>query len=233
VRALNYLELATQLRRSGIYTAASQQRSALADTDIELLESPWIGGGPGDAVLSGALGGRVFREFDLAHLHLFGPASLAVLRAARQNDVPLVLHAHTIRENTTESWRGVEHIAEPLEGFLRWFYSKADLVLCPSEYAKRCLESYPVSAPMEVLTNGVDLDALAGVESRRPEARAAFDLDGLVVFAVGNVFERKGLTTFCRLAEATDYEFAWFGPYDRGPHASAAVNKWTKNPPKT
>jgi glycosyltransferase involved in cell wall biosynthesis len=49
---------------------------------------------------------------------------------------------------------------------------------------------------------------------------------------VGNVFERKGLSTFCRVADATPYDFAWFGPYDTGPHASNAVRRWTADPPE-
>jgi glycosyltransferase involved in cell wall biosynthesis len=53
-----------------------------------------------------------------------------------------------------------------------------------------------------------------------------------VVFAVGNVFERKGLTTFCRLAGETPFDFAWFGPYDEGPHASEEVQHWTTDPPE-
>jgi glycosyltransferase involved in cell wall biosynthesis len=52
------------------------------------------------------------------------------------------------------------------------------------------------------------------------------------LFAVGNVFERKGLTTFCELARETDYDFAWFGPYDTGPHASPTVKRWVENPPE-
>ncbi|WP_020222919.1 glycosyltransferase family 4 protein, partial [Halarchaeum acidiphilum] len=61
--------------------------------------------------------------------------------------------------------------------------------------------------------------------------RERFDLEGTVVFTVGNVFERKGLTTFCELAQRTDYEFVWFGPYDTGPHASEEVKRWVNDPP--
>ncbi len=105
-------------------------------------------------------------------------------------------------------------------------------MLCPSEYTKRTLESYPVDAPIRPMTNGVDIDALAGHEDLRDEYRAEYDLDGMTVFTVGNVFERKGLTTFCTLAQETDYDFAWFGPYDTGPHASKTVRYWVENAPE-
>ena len=233
MRVLNYLELAGPLERSGIATAARQQRQALADRGVEVVPSPWGEGGVLSKAATAATG-RVVGDCDVAHCHLFGPASVLVARHARRLDVPLVLHAHTLRENTTGSWRGAELVAGPLERYLRWFYSLADLVVAPSAWAVERLRDYPVSVPMEAMTNGVDLDALAGFEDLRVPYRARYGLgdDDLVVFAVGNVFERKGLSTFCRLAQATDYEFVWFGPYDRGPHASREVRRWTGNPPE-
>jgi len=233
VRILNYLELSGPLERSGIATAARQQRRALAERGVDVVTSPWGDGGP-LARASAAATGRVVGACDVAHCHLFGPGSVAVARHARRRDVPLVLHAHTLRENTTGSWRGADLLAGPLERYLRWFYSQADLVVAPSEWAVERLRRYPVTAPTTAMSNGVDLDALAGFEALREPYRERYGLaaDDLVVFAVGNVFERKGLSTFCELARATDYEFAWFGPYDRGPHASAEVRRWTGNPPE-
>ncbi|AZH27167.1 glycosyltransferase family 4 protein [Haloplanus aerogenes] len=231
MRVLNYLELESRLDRSGIGTAADQQRAALATTDVSVLTSPWRGGEPHWAAVDALRGRSAFREYDVAHCNMIGPGTLAVARHAKRTDTPLVLHAHVTAEDFAESFRGSTHLAGPLRRYLRWFYSQADLVLCPSAYTKRTLESYPVEAPIQPITNGVDTASLAGFEDLREEYRERFDLDGLVVFSVGNVFERKGLTTFCRLAEETDYEFAWFGPYDTGPQASETVRRWTQDPP--
>ena len=232
LRALNYLELESRLARSGIGTAADQQRAALERTDVEVVTSPWRGGDPLSGVRSLATGSGLFEDFDVAHCNLVGPGSLAVARYAKRNDVPLVLHTHVTREDFAESFRGSTTVAPALGRYLKWFYSQADLVLCPSQYTKRVLESYPVDAPIRPMTNGVDVEALEGFETLREEYRDRYDLEGTVVFLVGNVFERKGLTTFCRVAESTPYDFAWFGPYDTGPHASKAVRQWTTNPPE-
>jgi glycosyltransferase involved in cell wall biosynthesis len=232
VRVLHYLELADRLDRSGIGTSVDHQRQALSMTNVSVVESPWRDAHPLWACANAALGGDLFRDFDLAHCNMIGPGSVAVARRAAGEDVPLVLHSHVTREDFAESFRGSNYLAKPLGRYLRWFYSQADLVLCPSQYTKGVLEDYPVDAPIRPITNGVDIDALAGFDSLRGEYRDRFDLDGMTVFAVGNVFERKGLTTFCELAEATDYDFAWFGPYDTGPQASKTVRKWTQNPPE-
>ncbi|EMA41559.1 glycosyltransferase family 4 protein [Halococcus hamelinensis] len=232
MRALNYLELEGPLQRSGWGTAAAQQRKALATTDVEVLTSPLRGDTLDGTVRSLLAGEGLVADYDLAHCNAPGPASLAVARHAKRNGIPLVLHAHMTAEDFGESFRLSSEIAPLLKRYLRWFYSQADLVLCPSDYTKGILEEYPVEAPIRTITNGVDVASLAGHEDRREEYRARFDLDGMVVFALGNVFERKGLTDFCRLAETTEYDFVWFGPYDTGPQASETVRRWTQHPPE-
>ena len=231
MRVLHYLELEDRLRRSGIETAVRHQRDALAETEADVLTSPWNGATPATAALNGVRGDGAFEDHDLAHCHLIGPGTVAVAAHANRNDIPLVLHAHVTREDFAGSFRGSRAIGPVLERYLRWLYSRADLVLCPSEYTRSVLASYPVSAPIRTVTNGVDLDSLSGYEALRAPYRRRFDLDGLVVFAVGNVFERKGVDTFCRLAERFDHEFVWFGPYDTGPHASETVRRLVNRPP--
>ncbi|MFP9190461.1 glycosyltransferase family 4 protein [Natronosalvus vescus] len=250
MRVLTYLELERALQRSGIGTAAAQQRRALtrlrerarADggddelpvdpVDLEVCTDPWGGSLAGVPV-------RLFRDslpiavHDVVHCNAIGPGSLAVARYANRHGIPLVLHAHVTREDFRGSFRGSNTLAGPLGRYLRYMYSRADLVCCPSEQTKRHLEAYPVDAPIEPITNGVDHASLEGVDRLREPARDRFSLaaDDLVVFAVGNVFERKGLSTFCRLAVRMPYEFVWFGPYDSGPQASPVVRHWTENPP--
>ncbi|MFC6938642.1 glycosyltransferase family 4 protein [Salinirubellus sp. GCM10025818] len=232
MRVLNYLELADRLDRSGIGTSTMHQRKALADAPVEVLTSPWRGGSLASAAGRRVLGNPLFAEYDVAHCNLIGPASVAVARHAKRHDVPLVLHSHVTAEDFGESFRYSSEIAPALRRYLRWFYSQADLVLCPSEYTRSNLESYPVEAPIRTITNGVDADRLDGHEDLRESYRERYDLSRMVVFAVGNVFERKGLSTFCELALETDYEFVWFGHYDTGPQASPTVTRWVEDPPE-
>ncbi len=231
MRVLNHLELSGRLDRSGIGTSVDHQRAALSRTDVDVETSPWTGDGPLSALVARANGGPLLRDVDVVHCNMIGPATAALAVRARRTDTPLVLHAHVTREDFRDSFRGSNAVAPALGRYLRRLYSTADLVLCPSEYTKGVLESYPVSAPIEPVTNGIDLDSMAGHERFREEYRERHGLDGMVPFAVGNVFERKGVSTFCRLAEATDYEFAWFGAYDTGPQASPTVRRWTTDPP--
>ncbi|RRJ30326.1 glycosyltransferase family 4 protein [Halocatena pleomorpha] len=232
MRVLNHLELESRLDRSGIETSVSHQRAALERTDVSVVTSPWNGGSTQRALERAVDGDGPIASIDLAHCNMIGPSSVAIAQYARRKDIPLVLHAHVTREDFAESFRGSTAVGPALERYLRWFYSQADLVLCPSQYTKEVLESYPVDAPIRPITNGIDIDSLSGVSSLRSEYRQRYDLDGLVVFALGSVFERKGVTTFCELAQATEHEFAWFGTYDTGPQASTTVRQWTNDPPE-
>ncbi len=171
MRVLNYLELEGRLDRSGIGTAAAQQRAALEAAGVEVVTDPWRAGVP------------PVEPFDLAHVNLFGPGTLAVAAAARRRGAPLVAHAHVTAEDFRGSFRGSDLAAGPLRRYLRWFYSRADRVLCPSEYTRGTLAEYPIDAPVEPVSNGVDLDSLAGFEALREPYRERFDLDGLVAFA--------------------------------------------------
>jgi len=232
VRALNYLEVAGWLDRSGIGTSVKHQRAALSETNIEVVTSPWEGDDPINAVGAKLTGGQYFADVDLVHCNMIGPGTIATVKHARHSDTPVVLHSHVTREDFRNSFRGANVVAPALGKYLKWFYSQADLVLCPSEYTKGVLQSYPIDAPIQPITNGIDLDRLEGYENFRAEYRERYDIDGMGVFAVGNVFERKGLSTFCRVARKTEYDFTWFGTYETGPSASSAVRKWTNDPPE-
>ncbi len=237
MRVLHYLELESRLDRSGISTAVAHQRRALRDRGVTVHTRPL-----GDADLATAVTGLdalvggddadPVVDYDLLHVSTVGPVSIALMEHARRRGRPVVASAHTTREDFAGSFRGSELVGPLFERYLRWYYSRADLVVCPSEYTKGVLEDYPVRAPIRPVTNGIDLDSMAGHEGLRETYRDRYDLSGTVVFCVGSVFERKGVDTFCEVARRTDHDFAWFGHYDTGPQATDTVRELTTDPPE-
>lgn len=220
LEVLHYCEFAGRLRRSGIGTAVSNQRKALADTDVVVRTAP---------TLRRVLGRE---RVDLLHCNLMGPRSVLLVLLARLLGIATVVHAHVTAEDFVGSFRGSARIAPWLRRYLRWAYGLADLVIVPSEYTRATLESYPVDTEIRVLSNGVDRAAVQGGDQLGRRYRERYGLGAeVVVGLVGNVFARKGLDTFLAAAASLPYRFVWFGPYDEGVHASSAVQAATADPP--
>jgi 1,2-diacylglycerol-3-alpha-glucose alpha-1,2-glucosyltransferase len=149
---------------------------------------------------------------DLLHLHSTGPLSLLLLE--RTGGLrPVVVHAHTTAEDFANSFRLSDAVAPMLGRYLRYFYNRADLVIAPSPYTARILRQHGVTAPMEVVSNGVDVRRFTPDLRRRIRGRSRYRLSGFVVFAVGLVLLRKGIELFCETARRVpEVRFVWFGP---------------------
>lgn len=208
-----YVELESRVSRSGIGASARQQRKALEKNGVEVTAYPRS-------------------DYDVLDLNTVGPMSYLHLLRARRRGKPVVVHAHTTEEDFRDSFRGSNLAAPLVRRYVRWFYSHADAVVVPSEYTRETLRSYPVEPPIHVVSNGVDLDRLEGHGDLRQEYRERYGLSGTVVFAVGHVFERKGLSTFCRLArEFPEMDFVWFGPIMDNLLGSRETKRWIRDPP--
>lgn len=152
-------------------------------------------------------------DADLLHLNNMGPKSVYYARKARERGVPVVVHAHQTAEDFRESFALSNLLAKPMKPYLRYAYSLADHLVCPSEHNRRVIEAYS-DAPKTVISNGFDPEMLAGFDD--PELRAEYldryDLDPPVVFNVGHVIERKGLASFVETARRMpELDFVWFG----------------------
>ncbi|WP_049928580.1 glycosyltransferase family 4 protein [Halopiger goleimassiliensis] len=153
-------------------------------------------------------------EADVLHCNLMGPRSVWYAKRARSRGVPVVAHTHVTAEDFGDSFRFTNALAKPLRPYLERAYGLADALVCPSEYNRGLIESY-TDVPTTVISNGVDCEKLAGLESLEAEYRERYDLEPPTVFLVGHVIKRKGLETFVELARRLpDLDFAWFGPLD-------------------
>ncbi|MFT4890598.1 MAG: 1,2-diacylglycerol-3-alpha-glucose alpha-1,2-glucosyltransferase [Halobacteriales archaeon] len=150
-------------------------------------------------------------DVDLLHLNNMGPRSIYYANRARRRGIPVLVHTHQTAEDFRESFALSNVLAKPLKPYLRYAYSLADHVVCPSEYNREVIREY-TDAPATVISNGFDPERLEGYESLREEYLERYDLDPPVAFMVGHVIERKGLETFVETARAMpELDFAWFG----------------------
>jgi glycosyltransferase involved in cell wall biosynthesis len=153
--------------------------------------------------------------FDVLHLESVGPRSYCL--AEKFSGVrPVVIHGHTTAEDFANSFVMSDVVAPHLGRLLTRFYNRADLVIAPTPYTRRVLRRHGVERPIEVVTNGVDLQRFASLRRARSLVRGRHLLSGIVVFAVGLVLLRKGVDLFCDVARLLpDLTFVWFGRIHR------------------
>lgn len=150
-------------------------------------------------------------EADILHLNNMGPKSIYYARKARKKGVPVVIHTHQTAEDFENSFAFSNILAKPMKPYLRYAYSLADHLICPSEYNKKTLQDY-TDVEKTIISNGFDPEKLEGHEELREEYLDRYDLEPPVVFNVGHVIKRKGLKSFIETAkEMPELDFVWFG----------------------
>lgn len=150
-------------------------------------------------------------SFDVLHLHSIGPRSLYLAERFGGRH-PLLISSHITAEDFANSFRMSDHIAPYLGRYLRYFYGKADVLIAPSSYARDVLRGYELEQPIEIVSNGVDVTRFSPDKRRRLLGRARYRLEGLVPFAVGLAFLRKGVDLFVETGRLLpELTFVWFG----------------------
>ena len=143
------------------------------------------------------------------------PTNLLKIRRARRAGAKIIIHAHTTHEDLEKVSRAFDAVSPLTKAYVKYFYNRADLLLTPSGWTKRLLESQGVRPPMRVMSNGVDVKRFAFDAVKRKAFRKAYGIpeSSRVVYSAGMFFFRKGIDTFAEAARRLpQYEFIWAGP---------------------
>lgn len=174
-------------------------------------------------------------DFDIIHINTIFPSSLIVLEKAKKEGKKVVIHAHTTEEDIKNSFLFSNMAAPALKKWLKLLYSKADILLTPTPYSKKLLQSYGIDKEIIPITNGINLnfwkkDNAAGERFRQ---KYGFTKEDKVIMSVGLLIERKGILEFLELARRMpEYKFIWFGydqPALRTPKVTEAIKEKTDN----
>ncbi len=158
---------------------------------------------------------RYSRDADIVHINTIFPSSALLARIAMRRGQAVIYHAHSTEEDFRNSFFGSNLLA-PLFGlWLRICYRQCHLVLTPTPYSRRLLETrYHLNRPVCDISNGIDLSAFRPDPERRRRFRErhGYDDDEQVVLSVGHYMERKGFPDFIRLARLHPRRsFIWYG----------------------
>lgn len=163
---------------------------------------------------------NTWRAADITHLHTVGLYALARLLFGRGKKV---VSAHVVPESFVGSLKGTWLWLPLARRYLRWFYSRASLVLAVSDETRQQLEALGVTSRIETFHNVVDTARYRRTPAARTAARRALGLkpDDFVVVGSGQVQPRKGIDSLVRVAgELPDMRFLWVGGMPFGPAAA-------------
>jgi 1,2-diacylglycerol-3-alpha-glucose alpha-1,2-glucosyltransferase len=154
-------------------------------------------------------------QFDILHVHTpVPPGNFRIVRKTKKQGKPIVMHAHTTAEDSEGTWTGSEVLSGITGRYLTRFYNLGDLVLAPSVWTKERLRARGVTAPISVLSNGVDLGRFQFDPARRQKFRSKYGIpeDAQTVYAIGVVCLKKGIEAFPAVAEGLPgLKFVWVG----------------------
>ena len=104
--------------------------------------------------------------------------------------------------------------------FKKWLckcYRLGDIIITPTEYSKKLLESYHLNRKIYAISNGIELEFFKRDEKGGKEFRKYYHykLEDKVIVGIGLYLERKGILDFVELAKRIpEYQFIWFGYLD-------------------
>jgi len=155
------------------------------------------------------------RSYDLLHVHTpFPPGNALEVRRAKHAGIPVIMHTHTTAEDAEGTWTGSGVLSGWVGRYLNAFYNMADLVLSPSEWTKARLRARGLKAPVEVLSNGIDLGEFSfdGAKRARFRDRIGLSEGRKTVYLVGVVCLKKGVEVIPKVARLLpDLDFVWVG----------------------
>ena len=110
------------------------------------------------------------------HINTVLPDSVLAALAAKLMGRKVIYYGHSTMEDFRRSFRGSDRLAPLFRKWITFCYSLGDVVLTPTEYSRRLLESYGLKPPVYSISNGVDTEFFAPDPTRRASFRRRWGL---------------------------------------------------------
>lgn len=209
VKVCLYLEGEDWVSKSGFRTAFENHRRALELARVEVILDPRA-------------------DYDLLHTHFFGPKSMYYIKQAKRRQLPVVCHAHSFGAHDFRDSFTLSNAVAPLYGrYLKYLYNQADLVVTCSQFAKHVMQEGGIAVPIEVVSNGMDLQRFRPDPAEQAKYAKRFKQGAFTSFSAGNLIPRKGVSDFIEVAKALPHHnFIWFGKrWNRLLNANAGLER--------
>ena len=198
MKVLLYFEGAEKIQKSGIGRAMRHQMEALTKAGVDFTIDPR-------------------EDYDMAHINTLYSHSKKILKKCNKKGIPVIVHGHSTYEdfrNSFRLWRLMKIYFYPQ---LTYMYKHAGMIITPTDYSKKLIESYGICDHVVNISNGIALDEYAPDENKIKAFKEHFNITNQkVVIGIGFPFPRKGIEDFFEVARKfPDVTFIWFGYLDR------------------
>ncbi|MBG9980495.1 glycosyltransferase family 4 protein [Facklamia sp. DSM 111018] len=200
MRVLLYSENLEKIKRSGLGKSIQHQQKALQEVGIEFTTD-------------------LKEPYDILHINTYFLSSFLLALKCRLKGIPVVYHAHSTEEDFRNSFRFSNILAPFFKQWLILCYKLGNVIITPTPYSKRLLESYHLNRPIYAISNGIDLTQFQ-INDRKYASKSFrqkyhYKDSDFVVMGIGLYLKRKGLLDFVELAKRMPHvHFIWFGELD-------------------
>ena len=200
MKVLLYTEGLKAVGKSGLGKAVEHQINALESNNI-----------------SYTLNRKELDSVDIVHINWYLLKSYFLAKKAKRKGIKVVYHAHSTEEDFRNSFLFSNQIAPIFKWWICKCYRLGDVIITPTEYAKKLLLNYHLNKPIYAISNGINTDFFEYNSKFKDEFRKKYHYkkNDKVIMGVGLYLKRKGILDFVELAKRLpEYQFIWFGYLD-------------------
>jgi len=198
MKVLLYTESEKIIGKSGLGKAIKHQMKALESQNIEYTTN-------------------INDDYDILHINTYWPTSYFLTKQAKKKGKKIVYHAHSTEEDFRNSFILSNQFSKLFKKWLIKCYSLGDVIITPTPYSKKILESYGITGRIYAISNGIEKDVFKKDKKLGHDFREyyGYTKEDKVIIGIGLYIERKGIVDFVKLAKRLpQYKFIWFGYSD-------------------